>query len=616
MDGGTISGTAASSIFTATLRISQVIYELKAVGEQTRDLLDSTNHIETSLQAVKTLRRQKSCHLDATEKRWIDDVLINTEKTLGNVATLIEPARVDLQTKFGSVGFVNRGLFVFRDSPKVGTNLSRLNLASQSLNTAMNILCAREGRPAISPIEKHPLQRSDTAQQERKDTIPPPTYVESEFLNRRRQSHLSRRPVTRCTSTMSLATVEEKAGPPIVEANVVDRRATETAEKSMLERKMEAIPAEVTVEEVSLTPVERYRNSPFVEPDGLQVYEAPSSQSQFSQSYDGADGLQVCNVPIPRILSFDGADGLEVCDGRYSSSPRSQGSPFDGADGLQVCSAWDSQNSMWQESPAQISQIESPQQQWREERSSRPGLAYSVTRDEPLTRPQSLVPALQGQQWHRWQSSSQHFQSSQPHSPPYPDSTKPSPPYPNSPYIDRPNQTRLSQSPLHQNPPYPDRSSLIPPYPMSSHTYPPHTTHTAPNRRLQPFQYQNTKGQDGSIERQRPPLLPQRPPSPSNTPRPISSCSSIVTSPWPASQDIYATATRPVSQTHDIHPRTESLSSMAPVVISRPTSQASTSSWAPSEVSQGLPSSIKRSRGRAWLEFQSERRISGSTCII
>src|SRR6266516_5271795 len=141
MDGGAFSGAAVSSVFVATLRIFQIGYELKAVGEQTRDLLDSTDHVSTGLQAVKTLRRKKSQHLDITEKKWIDEVLANTEKTLGNVAKLIEPARVDLQTKFGHVGLVNRGLFVFRDSPRVATNLARLNLASQSLNTAMNILC-------------------------------------------------------------------------------------------------------------------------------------------------------------------------------------------------------------------------------------------------------------------------------------------------------------------------------------------------------------------------------------------------------------------------------------------------------------------------------------------
>src|SRR5271155_5283597 len=140
MDGGTISGATVASVFNATLRISQVVYELKAVGEQTRDLLGSTEHISGTLEAARKLRRKKSEHLDATEKKWIDDVLINADKTLGTVAALIEPARVDMQTNFGRVGLATRSIFVFRDSPKVATNLARLNLASQSLSTAMNIL--------------------------------------------------------------------------------------------------------------------------------------------------------------------------------------------------------------------------------------------------------------------------------------------------------------------------------------------------------------------------------------------------------------------------------------------------------------------------------------------
>lgn len=134
MDGG-LSVFAIASAFSATIRIFQVVYQLKAVGEQTRDLLDTTNHITISLRAVRTLRQQKSSHLDANEKRWIDYVVKSTEDTLGNVATLIVPARVEVQTKFGSVSLVNRGMFVLRDSPEVGTNVARLSIANQSLNT-------------------------------------------------------------------------------------------------------------------------------------------------------------------------------------------------------------------------------------------------------------------------------------------------------------------------------------------------------------------------------------------------------------------------------------------------------------------------------------------------
>src|ERR1700761_4320648 len=87
------------SVFNATSKISQTYYELKAVGEQTRDLLDTTKHIDDAMRNVRFVRRQKSALLTATEKEWIDREIKNSEKAVSDVAALIEPARVDMQTK-------------------------------------------------------------------------------------------------------------------------------------------------------------------------------------------------------------------------------------------------------------------------------------------------------------------------------------------------------------------------------------------------------------------------------------------------------------------------------------------------------------------------------------
>lgn len=196
MDGGTISvpvaSAAISSALNTTLRLSQVVYEFKAVGEQARDLLNSTKHVSDNVQIARELRRKKSLHLDNTEKKWIDGVLANTERTLDNVKSLIEPARVDMQTKFGKVGFLNRSLFIFRDSPKVQTNLARLTLASSSLDQALGVLCSREGRSAqpLSPnlgsadwhvVKK--LARKSTASLRSDYSGPQPYQVSEPFEN-------------------------------------------------------------------------------------------------------------------------------------------------------------------------------------------------------------------------------------------------------------------------------------------------------------------------------------------------------------------------------------------------------------------------------------------------
>ncbi|KEQ68570.1 hypothetical protein M436DRAFT_58049, partial [Aureobasidium namibiae CBS 147.97] len=134
----------AGPVLNGLFKIGQTVYAMIAVTGQARDLLDSACHVTASVETVRSLRRQKSGLLQAEEKKWVDRVINDTEKTLNNVASLVEPARVDMQTNAGKIGFVNRALFVFRDSPKVATNFARLTLTSQSLNTALTMLSSRE----------------------------------------------------------------------------------------------------------------------------------------------------------------------------------------------------------------------------------------------------------------------------------------------------------------------------------------------------------------------------------------------------------------------------------------------------------------------------------------
>lgn len=180
----------AGSGLNGLFKIGQTVYELVAVTEQAHDLLDSANHVSSSVETVRSLRHQKSGLLQAGEKRWVDRVINDTEKTLNNVASLVEPARVDMQTKFGKIGLVNRALFVFRDSPKVATNLARLTLTSQSLNTALTMLSSREGahpKTTRAGQDSGPSPSEPIIQIQEAINLPP-SYQESEYLNRKRLS--------------------------------------------------------------------------------------------------------------------------------------------------------------------------------------------------------------------------------------------------------------------------------------------------------------------------------------------------------------------------------------------------------------------------------------------
>jgi hypothetical protein len=208
IEGVSCVGPAINGIF----RIGQTVYAMIAVTEQAHDLLDSACHVTASVETVRSLRRQKSGLLGAEEKKWVDRVINDTEKTLNNVASLVEPARVDMQTNDGKIGLVNRALFVFRDSPKIATNFARLTLTSQSLNTALTMLSSREGtHPGAIRHHQSELSLSTKAPLTQESLLLPPSYQESEYLNRKRLQRSNRSSMSlRGNSTSRVSLVDPK----------------------------------------------------------------------------------------------------------------------------------------------------------------------------------------------------------------------------------------------------------------------------------------------------------------------------------------------------------------------------------------------------------------------
>jgi hypothetical protein len=174
-----ISAAVTSAI--VTLRLSQTAYELKAVDQQARELLGTTDHVNTCVKTARELRRQKSAFLSSSLKFWIDGVILETERTVQDVAALIEPARVDMRTNSGRVSLKNRVAFVLRDSPRVETNLHRLSIASGNLNSVMVVLAGNCGVNV--------------------NTDPPPAY--REIMDLRNEGKRSSLHKTRDDSTLS-----------------------------------------------------------------------------------------------------------------------------------------------------------------------------------------------------------------------------------------------------------------------------------------------------------------------------------------------------------------------------------------------------------------------------
>lgn len=125
-----------------SVRILEVSYQLKAVGEQTTDLLRITEHVCRNLNEARRLRRRKSSWINVGDGAWMDEQIEDCEKALQEVQQLIEPARVATTTT-ESIDAKTRVLWVFRDCPKVAYKRDRLSACHQTLNNIINILQTR-----------------------------------------------------------------------------------------------------------------------------------------------------------------------------------------------------------------------------------------------------------------------------------------------------------------------------------------------------------------------------------------------------------------------------------------------------------------------------------------
>lgn len=191
-----LSGLTNAS--TLVLRFANKIYEIMAVEQDAKDLLETTAQISSQLEHAKKLRRQKSDVLRYDEKDMVDRVIDTSEQTIHSVASLAEPVRVDMKTSGGQVRLTTRLQFVFRDMAQIPLCLSKLGIAGSNINHILTILYSRE-----DPRER---PRSDTP---RHRTSPnPPTYQEpewSEWLYASRQKNLRKRPTGMAGSVSSMS---------------------------------------------------------------------------------------------------------------------------------------------------------------------------------------------------------------------------------------------------------------------------------------------------------------------------------------------------------------------------------------------------------------------------
>lgn len=143
MDGFSSLGGGLSACLNASVKIFEITYQLKAVEQQTSDLLSTTRLVDHDVKEARRLRRLKVAFLGVSERAWMDGVIDHTESALRAVAQLIEPARVDKTTSQG-INFGNRVMWVFRDNPQVRDRHQRLVLCHQSLTAVISCLYSKD----------------------------------------------------------------------------------------------------------------------------------------------------------------------------------------------------------------------------------------------------------------------------------------------------------------------------------------------------------------------------------------------------------------------------------------------------------------------------------------
>ncbi|KAI7287173.1 hypothetical protein KC343_g286 [Hortaea werneckii] len=173
--------SAISTAFTLTLRIAEKVYEIKAVDQETKDLLEMADSINHKLEMGKKLRRQKSNLFETDEKTIIDTDLKDAEKAVKSVAKLIEPARADMQVYGGHIRVGTRIIWVVRDSAHIAVSLGKLNIAASGLNSTLSTLMGRTATRNPTPATNTDFLK------------PPPTYHESEWLYASREKNLLKR---------------------------------------------------------------------------------------------------------------------------------------------------------------------------------------------------------------------------------------------------------------------------------------------------------------------------------------------------------------------------------------------------------------------------------------
>jgi hypothetical protein len=107
--------------------------QVTSINEQTEELLKTTNHTLAQLQEAQRLRQLKEPCLEGSERSWIDQTLEDVADAAREVAIIMEPTRVEKETRNGRLSLVRQLRWAYRDSQRAQSKNQRLLACHHSL---------------------------------------------------------------------------------------------------------------------------------------------------------------------------------------------------------------------------------------------------------------------------------------------------------------------------------------------------------------------------------------------------------------------------------------------------------------------------------------------------
>jgi hypothetical protein len=144
-----------SQVTSGTRRALGREMHLSSANEQTAELLKTTKHTLAQLHEAQRLREIKAPLLETSERSWIDQTLEDVADAVREAATLIEPIRVESETRNGRLSLGRQLRWLYRDSQRAKIKSQRLLACHHSLMLVLGHL-QRLDIP-VSPIPESPV---------------------------------------------------------------------------------------------------------------------------------------------------------------------------------------------------------------------------------------------------------------------------------------------------------------------------------------------------------------------------------------------------------------------------------------------------------------------------